>query len=169
MRTALANAFYGVLDYVAWPAGMLAVAPVAVRALGIDRYGVWTVANSAISIGAIAASGFSDANIRYVATQRAIGNHDALVRAVRSTMGIHLVLGTILAAAGWLLAPVMTRHLVTAESGLRSDCLWSLRIACLLMLVRGNNYILLLFRRLRQAQPHPVAVERASGFQERPP
>ena len=137
MRTAIANAFYGVLDYVAWPAGMLAVAPVAVRALGIDRYGVWTVANTAISIGAIAASGFSDANIRYVATQRAAANHDALSRAVRSTMGIHLTLGTILAASGWLLAPVMTRHLVTAGSGLRSDCLWSLRIACLLMLVRA--------------------------------
>ncbi len=116
MRTAIANAFYGVLDYLAWPAGMLAVAPVAVRALGVDRYGVWTVANSAISIGAIAASGFSDANIRYVATQRASANHDALSRAVRSTLGIHLTLGSILAACGWLLAPIMTRHLVTAGS-----------------------------------------------------
>ena len=57
MRTHLSNAFYGVLDYVAWPAGMLVVAPIAVRALGIDRYGIWMVASSAISIGAIVASG----------------------------------------------------------------------------------------------------------------
>src|SRR5215469_9372746 len=105
MRTHLANAFYGVLDYVAWPAGMLAVAPIAVRALGVERYGVWMVANSAISAGAIAASGFSDANIRYVAMQRASGSHGALCRAVRSTMGIHLTLGGLLAVAGWLLAP----------------------------------------------------------------
>ncbi len=137
MRTAVANAFYGVLDYVAWPAGMLAVAPVAVRAMGIERYGVWMVANSAISVGAILASGFSDANIRYVATQRASGHHDALCRAVRSTMGIHLTLGSLLAVAVWLLAPVMTGRLVAANSGLRADCLGALRLACLLLLVRA--------------------------------
>lgn len=137
MRSHLANALYGVLDYVAWPAGMLAVAPVAVRALGIERYGIWMVANSAISVGAIAASGFSDANIRYVATQRASGNHDALCRAVRSTMGIHLTLGSLLAVAGWVLAPAMTGRLVAADSGLRADCLGALRIACLLLLVRA--------------------------------
>lgn len=137
MRTHFANAFYGVLDYVAWPAGMLAVAPVAVRALGIERYGIWMVATSAISIGAIIASGFGDANIRYVAMQRAAGNHAALCRAVRSTMGIHLTLGIMLTMAGWFLAPFMTGRLVSADSRLSADCLWSLRIACLLLLLRA--------------------------------
>ncbi len=137
MRTHLSNALYGVLDYVAWPAGMLAVAPIAVRALGIDRYGIWMVASSAVSAGAIVASGMGDANIRYVAMQRAVGNHDTLCHAVRSTMGIHLTLGSILALAGWLLAPAMTSRLIAADSGLHADCLWSLRIACLLLLVRA--------------------------------
>jgi O-antigen/teichoic acid export membrane protein len=137
MRTHFANAFYGVVDYVAYPAGMLAVAPIAIRALGIDRYGIWMVASSAVSIGAIMASGFGDANIRYVAMERAAGNHDALCRAVRSTLGIHVALGTMLALAGWLLAPVMTHRLVAPASGLENDCLWSLRIACLMMLVRA--------------------------------
>jgi O-antigen/teichoic acid export membrane protein len=116
---------------------MLLVSPIAIRALGVDRYGIWMVATSAISIGAIVASGFGDANIRYVALQRATGNHDALCRAVRSTMGIHVALGSILAATGFLLAPAMTAHLLAPDSGLRADCLWSLRIACLLMLVRA--------------------------------
>jgi len=137
MRTHLANAFYGVLDYVAYPAGMLAVAPVAVRALGIDRFGIWMVANSAISVGAIVASGFSDANVRYVAMQRATGNGERSRQAVRSTLGIHLMLGTLLALAGWLLAPAMTGRLVAANSGLRGDCLGALRIASVLMLVRA--------------------------------
>src|SRR5689334_16809977 len=108
MRAHFANAFYGVLDYVAWPAGMLAVAPVVVRTLGIERFGVWTVANSAISIGAVAASGFGDANTRYVAVQRATRNQQALCRAVRSSMGIHLLLGSALGLAAWLLAPALT-------------------------------------------------------------
>jgi hypothetical protein len=37
-------------DYLAYPAGMLAVAPIALRALGIDRYGVWTVATSLLLV-----------------------------------------------------------------------------------------------------------------------
>jgi O-antigen/teichoic acid export membrane protein len=137
MNAHFSNAFYGVLDYVAWPAGMLAVAPVAVRAFGVERYGVWTVANSAISIGAIAASGFGDANTRYVAIQRAAGNHHAACNAIRSAFGIHAALGSALALAGWLLAPLMTGRLIAADSGLRTDCVWSLRIACVLLLVRA--------------------------------
>lgn len=137
LRIHLANAFYGVLDYVAWPAGMLVVAPVAIRALGIDRYGIWMVSSSAIGIGAIVASGFGDANTRYVAIERAAGNQEALRRAVRSSMGIHLALGAVLAFAGIVLAPAMTRRLVAADPLLRADCLWSLRIACLLLLVRA--------------------------------
>jgi len=147
MRAHIANAFYGVLDYVAWPAGMLAIAPVAVRALGIERYGIWMVANSAISIGAITASGFGDANTRYVAMQRASGNQEALYRAVRSTMGIHLALGGVLALAGWFLAPALTGRLIGADSGLHSDCLWSLRIACLLLLLRALESVCVSTRR----------------------
>lgn len=162
MKTTLANAFYGVVDYVAWPAGMLAVAPIAVRALGVERYGIWMVANSAISIGAIAASGFSDANIRYVAMQRASGNHEALCRAVRSTMGIHLTLGSVLAVAGWLLAPAMTARLVTADSGLQADCLWSLRIACLLLLVRAIESVCISTQRAFERYGAAVRVS-ASG------
>jgi len=55
MRDHLSNAFYGVIDYVAWPAGMLVVAPAAVRTLGVDRYGILVVAGSVISTGAIVA------------------------------------------------------------------------------------------------------------------
>jgi O-antigen/teichoic acid export membrane protein len=120
------------------------------------------VANSAISIGAIAASGFSDANIRYVATQRASGSHEALCRAVRSTLGIHLTLGCLLAAAGWLLAPVMTARLVAADSGLRTDCLWSLRTACLLLLLRAVESVCISTQRAFERYGPAVRVSAAA-------
>src|ERR1700730_5500100 len=69
------NAAFGVLDYLAYPLGMLAIAPIALRALGVERYGVWTVATAAVSTGAIVASGFGDANTRIVARHRATDNH----------------------------------------------------------------------------------------------
>jgi len=137
MKKPVSNAIYGVVDYLAYPLGMLAIAPLALRSLGNDRYGVWMIAGSLVSTGAIVASGFGDANIRVVATQRATGNHLKVIHAVRSTMGIHLLLGAVLAVAAWLLTPIATNHLVSGLTGLKTDCLWSLRIACLLIPVRA--------------------------------
>jgi O-antigen/teichoic acid export membrane protein len=137
MKHHLTNAVYGTLDYLAHPLGMLAVAPIALRALGIDRYGIWMVATAAISTGAIAASGFGDANIRMVATQEATGNRDAVVTAVRTTLGIHIALGVVIALVGCMSAPWLTDRVVTGHPELRADCLWSLRLASLLMLLRA--------------------------------
>lgn len=137
MKNHISNAVYGVVDYLAYPVGMLVIAPFALRSLGNDRYGIWMFAVSMVSTGAIVASGFGDANIRVVAMQRATGNHLNVIRAVRSTMGIHLFLGSALAIVAWFLAPIATNHLVSGKDGLQPDCLWSLRIACLLIPVRA--------------------------------
>lgn len=135
-REQWSSAICGVLDYAAYPAGLLMVAPVLLSHLGAARYGVWAVATAAISTGSIIASGFGDANIQRVATHRGTGDSRALVRTVRSTMGIHLVLGLAIAAIAWVLAPTITSHVVRSGGGLWADCLWSLRIASLTMLVR---------------------------------
>jgi O-antigen/teichoic acid export membrane protein len=137
MRTHLSNAAYGMLDYGAYPVGMLAVAPVVLRNLGIAQYGVWMVATAAVSTGGIIASGFGDANIQHVASRRGAGDRGALLRAVRSMMGINLVLGVVFAAIGWMLSPLAAAHVTAADAGLRQSCLWSLRIASVLMAVRA--------------------------------
>jgi len=137
MRTHLSNAAYGLLDYAAYPVGMLMVAPVALRNLGVAEYGVWAVATAAVSTGGIIASGFGDANIQHVANRRGAGDHEAMLRAVRSMMGINLVLGIVFAAIGWMLSPQVAAHVTVADAGLRQSCLWSLRIASGLMAMRA--------------------------------
>jgi O-antigen/teichoic acid export membrane protein len=136
MKAYLTNAAYGVLDYAAYPIGMLLVAPIVLRNMGAAQYGIWAVVTAAISMGSIIASGFGDANIQHVASQRGLGRHDALVRTVRCMICINLVLGTAFALIAWVLAPVAARHLVSSNSGLQQDCLWSLRIASLLLWLR---------------------------------
>ena len=136
MKAHLSNAAYGVLDYAAYPIGMLIVAPVMLRNLGIQQYGIWAVVTAAVSTGSIVASGFGDANIQHVATQRSAGDPDVLLRAVRSTMGIHLILGIAIALLSWMLAPYVAKHVTAADLDLQSGCLWSLRIASLVILVR---------------------------------
>ena len=137
MKEHLSNAIYGVLDYAAYPIGMLLVAPVLLRHLGVAQYGVWIVATAAVSTGSIIACGFGDANIQRVAGMRNARDKEALLRVVRTAMSIHLLLGASLALISWLLAPLATLHVASPQGGLRLECLWSLRIASLLMLVRA--------------------------------
>jgi O-antigen/teichoic acid export membrane protein len=136
MTAWLGNAAYGVLDYAAYPIGMLLVAPIVLRNMGAAQYGIWAVVTAAVSMGSIIASGFGDANIQHVAHQRGLGRHDALVRTVRCMIGINLVLGTVLALLAWTLAPLVALHLVSGGEALAQDCLWSLRIASLLLWLR---------------------------------
>src|SRR5579872_6461958 len=104
MRRQLFNSFFGLLDYAAYPIGMLAVAPIVLRKLGTAQYGIWIIAMAAVSIGSIVASGFGDANLQQVATERGRGRRDAVNRIVRSAMGIHLVLGIALSIALYFLS-----------------------------------------------------------------
>ena len=137
MKNHIANAAWGILDYAAYPIGMLAVAPVVLRNLGTAQYGVWTLATVAVSIGGIIASGFGDANIQYVANRRGAGDPSALLRAVRCMMGINLVLGVLFSVTGWALSPLASRHAAGADLELQRSCLWSLRVASVLMAVRA--------------------------------
>jgi len=137
MKSHLANSLFGVVDYLAYPVGLLLLAPLILRALGMERYGIWAIATAAISTGAIIASGFGDANIRAVAIALASGERNALINTVRCALGIHVVLGVAIASISWLAAPWMTRHIAQSRPELTDDCLWSLRIAGILALIRS--------------------------------
>jgi O-antigen/teichoic acid export membrane protein len=136
MRAHLVNATYGVLEYAAYPIGMLMVAPIILRNMGAAQYGIWAVVTASVSMGSIIASGLGDANIQHVASQRGLGQQDALLRTVRCMIGINLVLGTVLALLAWMLAPFVAVHLVPTSGALQQDCLWSLRIASILLWLR---------------------------------
>jgi O-antigen/teichoic acid export membrane protein len=158
MKTHLSNAAYGVLDYAAYPIGMLLVAPIILRNMGAAHYGIWAVVSAAVSTGSIIASGFGDANIQHVASQRGLGRHDDLLRTVRSMIGINLVLGTVLAVLAWLLAPLAALHLVRAGGALQLDCLWSLRIASLLLWLRTMESVCISTQRAFQRYGAAVRV-----------
>src|ERR1700691_2639602 len=150
------NALYGVIDYAAYPVGMLLVAPVMLHHLGVARYGVWAVSAAVVSIGSIIASGFGDANSQHAATQRGTNQPQILLRTVRSSMGIPLVLGLAFALLTWLLAPLMASHVAT-NPALRSDSLAALRIASLIILVRAAETVCVSTQRAFERYGHAVA------------
>lgn len=137
MSKHLTNAAYGVLDYASYPAGMLLVAPIVLRRLGASEYGLWMVATGVISAGGILASGFCDANIQRVAYLRGTGEFHLMPHTVRSILGITLILGCVLALAAWIAAPFAARRLAVSHLLSPAECLVSLRIASVLILIRG--------------------------------
>lgn len=137
VREHLANSAFGAIDYIVYPAGMLLLAPAILHSLGIERFGIWSMANAVLMTGAVLASGFGDANIRSVAQARGAGNREEQVVFVRSALGIHIALGLVLAVAVCLAAPVITLLVVKARLDLAGDCLWSLRITAGLILLRA--------------------------------
>jgi O-antigen/teichoic acid export membrane protein len=159
MRAHLANAGYGLLDYAAYPIGMLLVAPIVLRNMGAAQYGIWAIVTATVSMGSIIASGFGDANIQHVSSQRGLGQHDHLLRTVRCMIGINLVLGTALALVAWTLAPLAARHIVPSmDTPLQQDCLWSLRIASLLLWVRTMESVCISTQRAFQRYGAAVRV-----------
>jgi O-antigen/teichoic acid export membrane protein len=137
MRAHLSNAAYGVLDYAAYPVAMVLSAPTLLKHLGVAQYGIWIVITAALNTGSIIASGFGDANIQYIASARNQADTGPLVRAVRSMLGINLLLGGAFALISWMLVPLAVGHLVSSATGLRAASLLGLRIASVLMLVRA--------------------------------
>jgi O-antigen/teichoic acid export membrane protein len=107
------------------------------RNLGVAQYGVWMVTTSIVSVGSIVASGFGDANIQRVASQRSMGSSDCLLRMVRASMGIHLVLGIGTATSVWLWAPSLADNLAYGDPLLKQTSLSCIRIAALITVIRA--------------------------------
>jgi O-antigen/teichoic acid export membrane protein len=137
MKVHFANSAFGTLDYLAYPIGMLLFAPAILHVLGGEKYGIWALAGAMLNTGAILASGFGDANVRAVAIALAKDNRDELIEVVRNSFGIHLGLGLIFTIIGWIIAPAIAHLSTSTSSELYRDCLWSLRIASLLTVVRA--------------------------------
>jgi O-antigen/teichoic acid export membrane protein len=137
MRRHLANGLYGVLDYASYPLGMLLVAPIVLHKLGASEYGLWMIATAVISGGGIIASGFCDASLQRVSQLRGRRDTDPIVRAVRSALGVNLILGFALASLVWVASPYAANHVAVAHLTPVKECLVALRMGAVLILVRA--------------------------------
>ncbi len=137
MRKHLTNAAYGILDYASYPVGMLLVAPIVLHKLGASEYGLWMIATALISAGGIVASGFCDANLQRVAHLRGTGQSDLIPHTVRGALGINFVLGLSIALAAWIAAPYAASHIAVSHQTSSRECLISLRIASVLIVLRS--------------------------------
>ena len=161
MRAHLENASYGLLDYAAYPATMLAIAPALLRHLGTSGYGILAFSMAAVNTGAIIASGFGDANIQQIAIARAAGETRSIRETVRSTVGVHLALGTTLAILGIVLAPRIALRVTSSEPSALHPCTQVLLISSALVLVRTMETVAVSTQRAFQSYADAVRISAA--------
>ncbi len=164
MKRHLTNAVYGVLDYASFPAGMLLAAPIVLHRLGASEYGLWMIATATVSVGGIIASGFGDANIQRVARLRGNGDTQAMAHAVRGTLAINLVLGTVIAAIAWIAAPFAARRIAAFHAVPLAETLAALRIASPLILVRAVETVAVSTQRAFEQYRETVRISTASRW-----
>ncbi|QMV20013.1 polysaccharide biosynthesis protein [Granulicella sp. 5B5] len=95
------------------------------------------IATSVISAGGIIASGFCDAATQQIARLRGTGERARMAQTVRSTLGIGATLSFVLACIVWVSAPFVAAHVVVSHVTSLRECVISLRIASLLIVVRS--------------------------------
>lgn len=140
---------------------MVLVAPIVLHKLGASEYGLWMISTALISAGGIIASGFSDANIQRVAHLRGAGKLEVIPSTVRSILGINLVLGLTLAAAAWIAAPFAAPHIAGSHQISVNECLTSLRIASVSIVLRSIETVGVSTQRAFEYYRGPVQINTA--------
>lgn len=136
MREYIQNVLYGVLDYIAYPLAMLLVAPLLMRTLGVEGYGLWSIMAAAVSAASIVASGFGDAGIKHVSQSRT-SDPAAVVNTVTSLFLLSGILAVLFALPFAAFSPWIAERIARGNVVLRVDCIASLLMVAVLILQRA--------------------------------
>jgi O-antigen/teichoic acid export membrane protein len=105
LRSSLYNSLGGVIRLAV---GVVTI-PVLIRTLGLEEYGVWTLASSIIAIVMLAESGLSFATTFFVSQSIAKGDTEDLLQVLSITFSTILVASTLISVLLWLsVAPILS-------------------------------------------------------------
>jgi O-antigen/teichoic acid export membrane protein len=101
--------------------------PLVLHYVGLDGFGVWTLAQTALLYTATAETGFGPVVQRFVSVAHGAGDRVGAARVVWSASGFYLVLGSVFAIAAALLAPAIV-NLFDVPASLHDDAVAMFRI-----------------------------------------
>src|ERR1700756_5299004 len=117
-RSSLRNGLYGASEYVVMPITLLLATPFLLHRLGSAQFGLWMVANAAITSSGFISTGFGDGALKYAAAYRGSNDGNRVRETLRVNLTINLALGTILALVMWYSSPAAA-HLLSLPSSLQ--------------------------------------------------
>ena len=160
VRTNIGNALFGVGDYVTQPLVMLVAAPYLLHHLGLSGYGLWMLATATISSSTVISSGFGDAAVKYAAMHRR--ERQKLEDILRVSLLTNVILGSLLALAIWLAAPIVVSRVFSMDPSLRASALTAFRIASVILVFRTVEQVFIGAQRAHERYGPSVRINFAS-------
>jgi len=98
------NAAFSLGEYVGIPLLYLAATPLLVWRLGLDLYGLWKLINSSVVMAGTLNFGVGDSTLRFVSMCRGRGETASIVREIRTTYAVSLLIALVADLMPWLCA-----------------------------------------------------------------
>jgi O-antigen/teichoic acid export membrane protein len=130
------NVIYSLAEYASQPVMMIVAAPILLRMLGAETYGLWMLANSITATVTGLGSGFGDAATKCVSANRGSGDEQAAARSLMAALTVNCALALLLAILMLTAAPYLIAHLFRVALTLRAEAGLAVRLSAVLLLLR---------------------------------
>jgi O-antigen/teichoic acid export membrane protein len=130
------NVVYSLLDFAAPPLLMIVAAPVLLKALGAQQYGVWMLVNSVAATAGGLGGGVGDAATRFISMYHGRGDHEGVVRSLLASLAINGTLGLLLAISTIVVAPFLFGHVFRVGQVFQHDAIVATRIGAVILCLR---------------------------------
>ncbi|WP_414585496.1 oligosaccharide flippase family protein [Scytonema sp. PCC 10023] len=139
----LKNGFYNAVGGVVRIGLAVLTIPVLIRILGVEEYGLWTLASAVMSMVGLAEGGLSTATTVFVSKDLATEDTDGLSQTLTITFGAMLILATLAAIALWIGAESIVSLFPKLEQLQQLEAVQALKIGGLAVWARLLQQVLI--------------------------
>ncbi|BAY12878.1 oligosaccharide flippase family protein [Calothrix sp. NIES-2098] len=110
--------------------------PVLIRLIGVEEYGLWTLASAVVTMVTLAEAGLSTTTTVFVSQDLSREDSESLSQTLTITVGAMLILATLAAIALWLGAENLVNYFPKLENSQRLAAVQALQIAGIVVWAR---------------------------------
>jgi O-antigen/teichoic acid export membrane protein len=130
------NVLYSLVEFASLPLLMLITAPVLLRALGQQQYGIWMLVNSVAATAGGLGGGFGEAATRFIAHYRGRADALGITRSFLAVLLVNSLMGALAASLVFICAPSLLNHVFKVGPALYNEALVAVRMAGVLLTIR---------------------------------
>jgi O-antigen/teichoic acid export membrane protein len=136
LRRSIRNAVYSSADHLLMPVLMILATPVLLAHLREEQYGIWMLVNSVTGLGGMLSLGLTDATVKFVSRYRAREDTSRVVKVIRSTLTMYLILGAVAGIVIFLLSDLLAATVFNVSAEYMDTAVLAVRIAGVAIWVR---------------------------------
>lgn len=153
-RGSASNAAYNAADYAAQPFLMVIFAPMLVGHLGLAHFGIWMLVSALAGTLGVLQFGIGDSTTKYVSSYRGQRDLAGIVRVIRATLTLSILLGGATTLVLFLAAPLLVHHVFKIDPHDHQMATEAIQIGSLVLLLRSVSSVFSSTLRAHEAYGH---------------